>query len=1124
MALNKQLVPIALYKGVSTKNDDKASVPGDLRALENGVFTNPGKIRKRNGFTSLPTNSSSGNVSIGKAISSYNDEPLIFTDNQVLGFSETQNSWINRGSDYSLTSSTKSIVNNNSQQKNPEVCISNGYEVYAWEDSGGGVRYSVIDHTNGSVLVSEGLVDFFAYRPKIVFWQNRFQITYVASNQIYIRNIDPNTPFIISQGYVFAPGSLANHISTDGPQYDVAVDDGYGNFYIALSNSGGLTTLSTVAFDGTTYSSAINITTVADSSLSLGIFIDSLELVWVLCSGTTGFQVGGVFTNQLAPTVTQFLLSSSQSVNRCMGYQNSSSGDIVVFYEIQQPLDIATNYGNLIYKANISTDKTVLSNKIFKRGFGLYSKAFNSGNEYFFTLTFDAPFQSTYYLFSENGTIVDRSNVNNGGGNKNASNDGFPCGMCTNAVNPDSGVFYIPEQIKTSIQSNNNTTYLPTGINVAIFDFNSRSVFGNVFTSGNLNVAGGILKNYDGINYVENNFLVYPEGIQVFNDPLTTNILTPGSTVGAGVAEVIDFNMLNGWQFIPNSYITFSSTLFDYFAWFRINGVGTAPLASGVGIPVDINSTDTKEQVALALGIALTGVTDFGVGITENTVILTNNAVGPSLSAPTTGNVNSGSLGVGDYLYSVIYSWVDNNGVIQRSETSVPISASVGVANSNVALVIPTLRISEKSNVRIDIYRTEGTNFGSDIFYRVSPTGGIPNDPSVDFVSFVDNIADTDILANDLLYTTGGVLDNTAPPASSMIALYKNRVFIGGLEDKNLLWFSKYVFEGIPVQFSEFLTFKCDPRGGDITALGVLDDKLIIFKKTCMFVLVGNGPTDTGQQNDYDSGAVSISADVGCVNTNSVVITPNGLMFQSTKGIYTLNRGLATEYSGADVEAYNGLTITSAVLSPNNNQVRFTTSDGPILVYDYYVNQWSVFTNLEAASAHFINQTYYLLRATGIVLKEDQSIFTDDGKYISLKIKTGWITMAGVQGYQRIWRVSVLGSYRGPHTLQLSFAYDYSNSDKAFTQIDAFTLIGDNEPWGSDGYWGEIGTVWGGSYVPYEFRTHLTYQKCTAIQITIQDLETQDFNEGYDLSNINLEIGVKKGANKLPGKNSFGNS
>ena len=75
---------------------------------------------------------------------------------------------------------------------------------------------------------------------------------------------------------------------------------------------------------------------------------------------------------------------------------------------------------------------------------------------------------------------------------------------------------------------------------------------------------------------------------------------------------------------------------------------------------------------------------------------------------------------------------------------------------------------------------------------------------------------------------------------------------------------------------------------------------------------------------------------------------PLGLMFKSEKGIYLLGRDFKVVYIGAAVEAYNSMTITSATLLADTNEVRFTTMEGRTLVYDYFHNRWATFTGQTA--------------------------------------------------------------------------------------------------------------------------------------------------------------------------------
>ena len=51
--LQKQTAAVTLSQGMDTKTDPKQVIAGKLLILENGVFTSPKRIRKRNGYRAL---------------------------------------------------------------------------------------------------------------------------------------------------------------------------------------------------------------------------------------------------------------------------------------------------------------------------------------------------------------------------------------------------------------------------------------------------------------------------------------------------------------------------------------------------------------------------------------------------------------------------------------------------------------------------------------------------------------------------------------------------------------------------------------------------------------------------------------------------------------------------------------------------------------------------------------------------------------------------------------------------------------------------------------------------------------------------------------------------------------
>jgi hypothetical protein len=312
---------------------------------------------------------------------------------------------------------------------------------------------------------------------------------------------------------------------------------------------------------------------------------------------------------------------------------------------------------------------------------------------------------------------------------------------------------------------------------------------------------------------------------------------------------------------------------------------------------------------------------------------------------------SGGVLSDGEYQYAAVYSWTDAFGKIHRSAPSIGFSVTLsgGGSAQTQEIIVPTLRLTEKENVVIELYRTEANG---DIFYKITDvTSPILNDPTTNSVTITDDsVSDTDLISNEILYTTGGFLDNIKAPSSKLIESFNDRIFLAGLEDKNKIVFSKITESGEPVEFNDSLFKTVNAEGGGISALGVLDNKLIIFKSDSIFYMSGDGPNDLGEQDTYIE-PERISSEIGCTEPNSIVLTPAGLMFKSRKGIYLLTTSLQIAYVGAAVEEFNDLIITSSDVVPEDNQVRFITTNGNCLVYNYFTQQWATFDNHRGLSS-----------------------------------------------------------------------------------------------------------------------------------------------------------------------------
>jgi hypothetical protein len=470
-------------------------------------------------------------------------------------------------------------------------------------------------------------------------------------------------------------------------------------------------------------------------------------------------------------------------------------------------------------------------------------------------------------------------------------------------------------------------------------------------------------------------------------------------------------------------------------------------------------------------------------------------------------SVGSGVLPGGTYRYRVVYEWTDNKNQRHRSAPSFPVSITIS-SNNNIVITVPTLfitdRKSPRSDVVISVYRT--TAAGT-LYYKISGGPFYNNTGSITTI-ITDTTLDAALQNNETLYTTGNVVENISPPAGKFIERFKNRLFLAGLEDENSIWFSKEHQPNQAVEFSDFFVITVDDTGGAITGLATLDDKLVIFKESTIFVLMGDGPLPTGAQNQFNVPQI-ITTDVGAVSNVSIVKSRDGLMFKSKKGIYLLDRGMNVSYVGADVEQWNDLSITSATVIDGLNQVRFTTAEGRCLVYDLFFKQWSTFTNIDAIDSKNWQGKFIFLKSSAEVWRETKGSYVDNGQPIITSYVLSLMQFGQIQGLQRIYKINVLGEYRGEHGLKLELGYDFREFYEERFIVEPQGVLYDST-WGDDTVWGEAGTAWGGTADGvYQFQIRPRTQKCQALKLRVSDFFTSTGSAGFAFSNITAEVGIE---------------
>lgn len=479
--------------------------------------------------------------------------------------------------------------------------------------------------------------------------------------------------------------------------------------------------------------------------------------------------------------------------------------------------------------------------------------------------------------------------------------------------------------------------------------------------------------------------------------------------------------------------------------------------------------------------------------------------------------------GTSSYSYVAVWEWVDNAGNLHRSAPSNPydiaINGDIGVAGVNVSNIeLYPLSLTEKipannrSPVSCVLYRTKKN---STTYYKLPVSNANNNDTGNQYITpLPDSTPDTALV--EPIYTTDGVLANDISPPVGSLVVHRNRLFLLDSTNPLVIYYSKQVNAFTPVEWSDAQVINVDPTGGPVIALGSLDDKLIIFKKNSIRFISGQGPQIDGSNNDYGD-TILITTDAGCNNLRSIVNTPEGLIFKSSKGIYFLNRGLQTSYIGAPVELYNPDFVTSATLMAQNNQVRITLDSSKVLVYDYFVQSWAVFTQLNAVDSIIWNQKGAFITSEGKVFIEVPNTYQDDGTPYPLSIETGWLNFSGIQGFQRLWEFYILGEFKSPHQLQVQVYFDYNNSPSQTIIVDPVipNYYGSQSPYGSGSY--------GGTFDLYQYQIKPNRQKCMSMKVKINDIPySGSLEQGYELSNLRIEYGVIGKGNRVRSRQQAG--
>ena len=448
-------------------------------------------------------------------------------------------------------------------------------------------------------------------------------------------------------------------------------------------------------------------------------------------------------------------------------------------------------------------------------------------------------------------------------------------------------------------------------------------------------------------------------------------------------------------------------------------------------------------------------------------------------------DVGAGSVNGGVYQYCLVYEFIDDAGNLIESAPSQIFSPPSMTASRQWTIQHRIPGWISYPQFRLAVYRTVASGT---IFYRTAVgtydlSVSTPTSP----ITITDNTSDATLVTNKLLYTTGGTVENIAPPYTQALAFVKNRLWTFEYGSTDTVWFSKEVREGFFPQFSDLLKVQLPRNYGELTGIAGIDDKLIMLKQFGVYVIVGDGPTET--LVGAFSQAQPVSNGVGCINPRSIVETPQGVFFQSQEGIHILDRGMSVQFIGQPLYKTEG-TIIGSTYDPVLNRVFFlSTTD--LWVYYMSTGTWHRWTVTNPVDIDYLDGALYLMTTTRI-LKLTSGTWQDNGVNYEQRIKLGQMQLSGIQGYQRMYRALVRG--RPPTSasgnITVSNFFDGNN-----TATDTQTIA-------------QSATI-SGDKMQFEIRPSV--QKCETMQMQLSHTAN---NEGLTVSSLSAEIGTIGGVGR----------
>jgi hypothetical protein len=530
MALSEIAIPIAFAGGVDTKGDPKTIIPAKLLDLQNATFTRSGTLSKRTGYDALSrlVDGQDDPYVSPHSIAARGEELVLFADDHLLSYRESSDTWSKVGYAYPITDTERDIAATSSDQSLADLATLDGITVVAWEDSRGGVWYSIAESATGRLLRAPGQLDAAGERPRVVVCGDRLHVYYVvaSASQIRVLVVNPSTYDANATTAI-----LVDDINAAVPNYDAMTLPpllGAGACIVWILATGGyrvgyVDPSGVIGGAGIGWPSAASWPTDAiDGPVSIaagsqaGIDEPFLAVFW-----GDGFdlkyrflQAASLYTSiangtPLTRTSTYARIATATRINTA-----AAKFCVNVWAEEEATAGIANDPDNRVWFATVQIDGGDSVSSVPLRGHGLVSRGFTHNNRCYACVVHPVPFFP--YVALVNNHIEDTGTpiYSAAGRFCVGTSDGLPTRRHLPSMSAIAGGFQFAALAREQVDANpSGQQFTETGIRQIRLMMDDPNALQSVTWATDLIIAGALPMRYDGDTIAEFSFLTAPDDI-----------------------------------------------------------------------------------------------------------------------------------------------------------------------------------------------------------------------------------------------------------------------------------------------------------------------------------------------------------------------------------------------------------------------------------------------------------------------------------------------------------------------------------------------------------------------------------------------------------------------------------